>query len=127
MLIYSVYAQDFQEEIADKSLVISNLTNINNLQFEIKTPKSRTSVWIEILKKDGKIETKKIYNDSIFSIPTQETEKVTIVHKRRFIFRVKNKIDFDPPKPKDKRKGILNRTRITSTGGSATSTAVVAT
>jgi len=77
--------------------------------------------------KDGKNQVKKIVTDTIITVPVQDVVSVTVTHKQKMVFRFKDQIDFDPPRPKGKKKSKSNRTTVRSTGGSATSTAVVAT
>lgn len=120
-------AQIFQEEIIGKSLVIDSLVNVSNLRFEVEFTKSRASVWIVLIMKDGKNQVKKIVTDKIITVPVQGVVSVTVTHRQKMVFRFKDRIDFDPPRSKGKKKSKSNRTTVRSTGGSATSTAVVAT
>ncbi|HNR73676.1 MAG: hypothetical protein UZ12_BCD005000244 [Bacteroidetes bacterium OLB12] len=125
----SLSAQVFQDHINGKTLIIDSLNGVTNLGFKVELFKKRTSVTVEILYQDLTTETKEIYDKggATFSINAANIKEVRVVHKRKFIFKFKNKIDYPKdtiPKRTIKRS---NRTRVTSTGGSGTSTEVVAT
>ncbi|QLH32896.1 MAG: hypothetical protein HWD62_11135 [Cyclobacteriaceae bacterium] len=122
----SLSAQEFQDHINGKTLIIDNLNGVSNLDFKVELFKKRTSVTVEILYQDLNTETKEIFygaGGATFSINAANIKEVRVVHKRKFIFKFKNKIAH----PENSTKMKSNRTKVTSTGGSGTSTEVVAT
>ncbi|MCE7862329.1 MAG: hypothetical protein DYG99_02185 [Bacteroidetes bacterium CHB5] len=121
----SLSAQKFQDHINGKTLIIDNLDSVGYLNFKVELFKKRTSVTVEILYQDLNTETKEIFygaGGATFSINAANIKEVRVVHKRKFIFKFKNKIAHPESTIKSG-----NRTKVTSTGGSGTSTEVVAT